>query len=1012
MHTILQPWPAPGQVRPLRRAARPEPAPWPPPATPIASRELPIVEEPSSPATKADIARFAVGIVALCAVVSVLWLAVWAVVAPPILGWSSFAVTSGSMSPKINTGDIVISSPYTDQAIGSGTVIVFEHAGSEGPVTHRIFEVTESGAFRTRGDANRTLDSSLVEPSDVLGVGRLVVPWIGKPFASAAQGDWMTVAIIALLGVGVLWLSRWGLFDEFDPWRRRHRESSSEERPGSVRSKLGALALFVVAALLMAAIALTTAKANAGYVDSTDNAGNSFASGSLQPPTGLAAVGSGSESVDLTWTPTVSAFADGYNLSRSLVPGSGYTAAATVPGQPTSSHTDTGLQPGNINYYVADAYAGGWTSTSSNEASALTAGYPGAQQLGTWGTGLAHPAEPGADRGLIFITGNEQDPHVRLLGNWGTGLTHVAEPGVERALVFIAGHEHGTAPAPTLSSVTYGGQALQRVNGVSAGTGITARVEIWVLDAAGIAAASDSTFVPTWSSAPDLPMYSHAFFAGVNQATPVVARASNFSDVATPNPITTAALPTTAGFDYVIAGAVAGNNGSYAPQNGFTLGNNQNAGATATLGTAVKRAVTGTETPSMQHSGPNRQAIAGIVLNASETPFAPTVTSVTYGGQPMTKVTSETVGSLVTAATEIWFLDEAGISAATDGTFVPTWDSAPDLFSYSHRFYSDIDQADPIGATGTGSSAAATPNPITTTPLTTFTGDIVVTGAVAGESGTYTPQNGFTIGNNQNAGTSTLGTADKIAGASSETPSMQHSGPNRQAIAGAVLNRRRTALSNGWTTGLTHIAGSGNDRLLVFVAGMENGAAAGTPPDGLRELSAVTYGGQALTQASDVHICTPGAPNSFCARTELWYLLESGIAAATDSTFVPTWTGDTPYELEELYAAVTFERVDQIAPIGNISTNSSTANPIQPTHPVGVGTGDISIVAVMGGMQGTYTPPATYTEATDETLLSSVLATAYIEVSADGTQQPSMSFDGTINRQAVLAATIKTTGTP
>ena len=203
-----------------------------------------------------------------------------------------------------------------------------------------------------------------------------------------------------------------------------------------------------------------------------------------------------------------------------------------------------------------------------------------------------------------------------------------------------------------------------------------------------------------------------------------------------------------------------------------------------------------------------------------------------------------------------------------------------------------------------------------------------------------------------------------------------------------------------------------SDRVLILLAGMENGADPGTPPQGQRDLISVTYGGQPMTQASDVQICTAGATSSFCARAELWYLLEPGIAAATDTTFVPTWTGDPPYELEELYAAVTLDQVDQSAPIGNISSNSSATNPIQPTHPVGVGAGDLVVVAVMGGQSSTYTDPVGYTEATDETLLSSTFATAYLEATADGTQQPSMSFDATINRQVILTATIKTNGAP
>lgn len=787
------------------------------------------------------------------------------------------------------------------------------------------------------------------------------------------------------------------------------------DRPGAAprrRSLYGRRRFAALIGVLALALAGTlTERVQGLFTDAPGVPANTMATGTLQPPTTLVATANDLDSLDLSWTPSVSSFAAGYNLHRSLSPGTGYIPAATVPGQASSSHTDNGLQPGNTYYYVAESYVGGWTSAFSNEDSATTAGLPDAALSGSWGTGLSHTAPAGSDRGLVFVAGNEQTIQVFDIGTWGTGLTHAAESGRKRLLVFIAGHEHGTAPAPTLTSVTYGGQTMTKVNGVSAGTSITARVEIWILDEAGIAAATDGTFVPTWSSAPDLPMYSHSFFGGVDQDSPTGAQATGSSDAATPNPITTSALTTVSGSDMVVTGAVAGNDGSYTPQNAFTLGNDQTASTTVTMGTAFKYAGASSETPSMSHSGPNRQAIAGVVLKASS---AASLSSVSYGGQALTPVNAVTVGSSTLATAEIWFLDEAGIAAASGSAFVPNWNATPDLPMYSHAFFSGIDQSDPIGDTATASTAAATPNPITTAALTTTAGDIVVTGAVAGNDGSYTPQNAFTLGNNQTASTTvTLGTAHKgPVAAGTETPSMSHSGPNRQVIAGAVLNRREAILANGWTTGLTHTAGAGNDRMLVLIAGMENGKDPGTPPEGDRDLTSVTWGGQAMTEAADVRICTGGAPSSFCARVELWYLLEAGIAAATGNTFVPTWAGDPPFELEEHYAAVTLDRVHQTAPIGNVSTNSSTSDPIQPTNAIGVGRGDIVIVAAVAGQDDSYTPPGTYTEGIDQAQLSSTIATATLAVTADGTEQPSMDYDAVVNRQVILAATIKTNGTP
>ncbi len=768
--------------------------------------------------------------------------------------------------------------------------------------------------------------------------------------------------------------------------------------------------------VLALALALSvTERVQALFTDAPGVPANTVDTDTIQPPSGLGATPNGNDAIDLSWTATVSTYAGGYNLLNSLTPGSGYVASASVPGQATVSHTDAGLQPGNTYYYVANAYAGGWTSANSNEASATTTGLPDAALLGSWGTGLSHTAPAGSDRGLILITGNEQSPifgQVGLLGSWGTGLSHTEETGGDRLLVFVASHEHGSAPAPVLTAVTYGGQVMTNVNGASTGTGVTTRVEIWILNEAAIAAATSSTFVPSWDTSPDVPKYSHAFFDDVNQLSPSGAQATNSTDTGTPNPLTTAALSTNSGADMVVVGIAGGNDGTFTASNGFTLGNNQS-GGTASLGTAYKAAAASTETPSLTHSNANRRAIAAVVLEPVETPDPATVTSVTYGGQGMTNVNAVSGGSGFTAATEIWFLNEVGIAAATDGSFLVNWSQTPDLPLYSHAFFSGIDQSDPIGPTATNSSATSTPNPIATSALTTIGGDIVVTGASAGNDGSYTPQNSFTLGNNQTANTTvTLGTAYKLAAAGTETPSMSHSSPNRQAIAGAVLNRRRAVLANSWTTGLSHTPAAGNDRMLILVAGMENGKDPGVPPEGDRDLTAVTWGGRSMTEAGDVTICTGGSPDSFCARVELWYLLEADIGPAINNAFVPTWAGDPPLELEEHYAAVTLERVQQTAPIGNLSTNSSTANPIAPTYAIGVGRGDTVIVAAVAGQDDSYTPPGTYTEGIDQVLASSTMATATLGVTADGTEQPSMSYDASINRHVVLAATIKTSGTP
>ena len=63
----------------------------------------------------------------------------WVVVPWIGLGWSPMVVVSGSMSPMIRVGDVVLTSPVED-AIEPGTVVAYDNGS--GPVLHRVVDVT------------------------------------------------------------------------------------------------------------------------------------------------------------------------------------------------------------------------------------------------------------------------------------------------------------------------------------------------------------------------------------------------------------------------------------------------------------------------------------------------------------------------------------------------------------------------------------------------------------------------------------------------------------------------------------------------------------------------------------------------------------------------------------------------------------------------------------------------------------------------------------------------------
>lgn len=97
--------------------------------------------------------------------------------APILSGVRPYIVLSGSMEPEIKTGSVV----YVNQRSGIedvsvGDIIAFYSGGHA--VTHRVTRIN-GNQIVTKGDANRTDDSELVDSKNFIGKTVLTVPYIG-----------------------------------------------------------------------------------------------------------------------------------------------------------------------------------------------------------------------------------------------------------------------------------------------------------------------------------------------------------------------------------------------------------------------------------------------------------------------------------------------------------------------------------------------------------------------------------------------------------------------------------------------------------------------------------------------------------------------------------------------------------------------------------------------------------------------------------------------------------------
>jgi hypothetical protein len=162
------------------------------------------------------------------------------------------------------------------------------------------------------------------------------------------------------------------------------------------------------------------------------------------------------------------------------------------------------------------------------------------------------------------------------------------------------------------------------------------------------------------------------------------------------------------------------------------------------------------------------------------------LTSVTYGGQPMTKVIERNVGTTDYRSYVVaYVLSEDGISKATGSNFVVTWAQTPFRTpAYSSVFLGNVNQTALTGATAANGGTTAT---ISTTALATANGDMVILAGTNGNTGSYTANNGFTEALELAPYSADGVVGYKAAAGSPETPSLTHSYANRQVIIGLVV---------------------------------------------------------------------------------------------------------------------------------------------------------------------------------------------------------------------------------
>ena len=139
--------------------------------------------------------------------IAVMLITISIVILPSLVGCRFEAIRSGSMSPAINTGSLVITQPVNPYSIDIGDVIAYHPPSNPDTlVVHRVAGIDNGSplSFRTKGDANDTFDSYLLPAESVVGQVKYNIPWIGY-LVGFIQSSFGFILLLAIPGVIILY---------------------------------------------------------------------------------------------------------------------------------------------------------------------------------------------------------------------------------------------------------------------------------------------------------------------------------------------------------------------------------------------------------------------------------------------------------------------------------------------------------------------------------------------------------------------------------------------------------------------------------------------------------------------------------------------------------------------------------------------------------------------------------------------------------------------------------------
>lgn len=150
-----------------------------------------------------------------------------------IFGVQVYGVLTGSMEPTYPTGSLIYVKPVDARELRVNDVITFSISPNV-IATHRIVEIVPDETYptllryRTKGDANKDVDASLVSANNIIGKAVFSVPQLGylASYIQQPPGIYVAILVCGLMIAFVFYT------DSLDEKQKKQAQQPAEEKPG------------------------------------------------------------------------------------------------------------------------------------------------------------------------------------------------------------------------------------------------------------------------------------------------------------------------------------------------------------------------------------------------------------------------------------------------------------------------------------------------------------------------------------------------------------------------------------------------------------------------------------------------------------------------------------------------------------------------------------------------------------------------------------------------------------